>query len=107
MERFTVEVVDTGDRTVLVVGGEVDLAAAAALGRVLDRAVGVGAHAVLDCAGITFMDSTGLNLLLHARLKAGQVGAVLGLRAVSDAVARVLELAGVAELFAIEPDPGR
>ena len=54
-----------GDRAIVTVGGEVDLETASQLGdHALDALRDVSPHLVLDLAGVTFMDSTGLKVLL-------------------------------------------
>lgn len=105
MERFSVETSATDGR--VTVAGELDLAAAGGLRQALDRRLaeaetetGSGT-VVVDCAGITFIDSIGLRTLIEASGKAEQAGVGFILEAVPAPVARVFELAGVTELFAI------
>jgi anti-anti-sigma factor len=49
----------------LFVEGEIDVAAAGAFGEALDQAAALG-PLVLDLSGVTFMDSSGLHVLLRA-----------------------------------------
>ena len=103
MERFSVETSAT-DRRVIVVG-EVDLASAGGLDHELDRRLGDGSGTVVvDCAGITFIDSSGLRTLIEAAGKAEEAGLAFRLVAVPAPVARVFELAGVTSLFSIDTD---
>jgi anti-anti-sigma factor len=95
-EGFRIEV---GDEVVLHLCGELDLAlkdqlrAAVAGARVSDRPL------VLDLTAVTFLDSSGLAVLLEAhRDPAG----ALRLRGVSRAVRLTLEAAGVADVLTIE-----
>jgi anti-sigma B factor antagonist len=62
---FDVERRDDGDRTVLELAGEFDLAAEPVLTRELEKAL-PASTLVLDLRRVTFMDSTGLRLLLEA-----------------------------------------
>jgi stage II sporulation protein AA (anti-sigma F factor antagonist) len=104
MERFSVEATGTSDQVVVVVAGEVDLAAADLLRDELDRRIVAGGTMAIDCSAITFIDSMGLRALIEAQRKANEVGARFRLAAVPGPVARVLDLAGVTALFAIHED---
>jgi anti-anti-sigma factor len=87
-----------GDR-LLVLEGELDIATAPELVEMLQR-LGARRHAVvLDLAGVTFMDSTGLTTLMDAAFDAERDGWEFSIRAASPAVRRVVELAGVGMLF--------
>ena len=70
---FGVECRDDGDRTVLELTGEFDLAAEPALARALETALPVSTL-VLDLRRVTFMDSTGLRLLLEADARVRENG---------------------------------
>jgi anti-anti-sigma factor len=88
--------------TVVAVAGDVDLAAADRLWSVLDEHVRAGASVVVDCSKVAFLDSMGLRTLIRAKHKADAAGARLTLAAPSEAVLRVLNLAGVADLFVLD-----
>jgi anti-sigma B factor antagonist len=88
--------------TVVTVSGDVDLAAADALWTVLDEQVRPGAAVVVDCSKVAFLDSMGLRALIRAQQKADASGARLTLASPSEAVRRVLQLAGVADLFVLD-----
>ena len=77
---------------VVTVRGEIDIVAIPRLGAALD-CIDATYTAVLDMAGVTFMDSGGLTALaIHTmRLRAG--GGSLKLRHTSSAVRRVVEFA--------------
>ncbi len=81
----------------LRVWGELDMASAPPLQDRLLALVGEGRRVVLDLSGLTFMDSSGLNLLLGVARAAGEQGGALTVAAVSAEVRRVLDLSGVAE----------
>ena len=72
--------------------GELDLATAPELGRILLPAVACPGDMVLDLAGLTFMDSSGLRLLLQAA-KASRGDGPIVIAHSTGAVRRVLELA--------------
>jgi anti-sigma B factor antagonist len=86
----------------LAVRGEVDAASAPLLEEALDGAIRETAGAfVLDLAAVRFLDSSGLNLLLRARALLGRGDRAIVLVCPPGPVRRVLELAGVDDLFAL------
>lgn len=85
----------------VAVRGEIDAAAVPALELAIDAAVygSVGAF-VLDLSDVTFLDSSGLRLLLHTRALLGRKDRALAVVChEGGAVRRVLELAGIADLL--------
>ena len=90
------------DRAVVTVGGEVDLETAPQLGdHVLAALQDVSPHVVLDLTGVTFMDSTGLKVLLSIQRRADLAGGSFALAGVGRTVAKVLALTGLDQTFAI------
>ncbi len=88
----------TGDR-LLMLEGELDIATAPALALLLDRLRRRGHSVVLDLAGITFIDSSGLGLLMDALVESQRDGWEFSIRRPSQAVRRVVALAGVEQLL--------
>jgi anti-sigma B factor antagonist len=92
--------IDVGDGIhVISVFGEVDVASAPALGQALaEAAVSEATSVVLDLAGVTFLDSAGVGVLLSAvtASRAGE-GKLSVRRDFQPPVDRVLALAGVIE----------
>jgi anti-anti-sigma factor len=78
-----------GGEGVLLVRGELDLATAGVLRDRLDADPPV---TVIDMAGVTFLDSSGISVLAHAHRTRP-----IRVRQPSAAVRRVLELAGLAD----------
>jgi stage II sporulation protein AA (anti-sigma F factor antagonist) len=77
--------------------GEIDVASAPILAAELCAAIESGAAVVVDLGDVTFMDSSGLNALVMAHHAApGRIS----LGSVHPNVRRVLEIAGVADIFA-------
>src|SRR5258708_5818295 len=98
MDRFTPSVRDSHlGRYVVAVRGELDLATADRLWTELEPLLSPRAVVVLDGTEITFLDSSGLRVLLQAGNRAASDGAVFRLVAPQPAVQRVLELAGTGE----------
>lgn len=88
----------TAERVVLAVSGELDVATAPTLGARL-QAVAAGAELVLDLGGVVFMDSSGLRVLIAERDRRGALEVVRP----APVVARLLDLAGLAEHFGVTP----
>jgi anti-sigma B factor antagonist len=77
------------------VRGEIDLATAPGLERDLRAADRDGVREmVVDLGSVTFMDSTGIYLLLDARERAARRGCRIRLRDVPAQTRRLLEMAG-------------
>lgn len=85
---------DHGGATVLTASGEIDLASAPDLERHIEESDGAG-HLVIDLLGITFVDSTGLRVLIMADRRAKERGGRLTLVAAPGPVTRLLDLTGV------------
>jgi anti-anti-sigma factor len=80
--------------------GELDLASARGVELELRRAEATDALSiVLDLSGLTFMDSTGVRLLVTANARSREDADRLSLRRGPAAVQRVLELSAVADLL--------
>jgi anti-anti-sigma factor len=97
-EFLSVEIAEDG---AIVVAGDVDIAS----GPVLEAKLQQRNHdqsVVVDLAGVTFMDSSGLRNLLGASHRARQKGGRVVLRHVGPEVWRLLEITKTASHFAVE-----
>jgi stage II sporulation protein AA (anti-sigma F factor antagonist) len=90
-------------RHVVVFRGELDMASAPDLWAMVEEVRRSGQPIVVDFAETTFMDSSGVNLLMRAHNTCG-AGSVT-LRAASQPVTTTLVLAGIADLFPLEDEP--
>ncbi len=100
--RLHVEVREEGSSAVVRPVGELDQATADLLREPLEDCLGAGrARLVVDCSGLDFCDSSGLNVLLGARLKAEALGGGVHLAAMRPAVARVFEITGAEAVFTV------
>ena len=100
-----------GSRTrtrVLALEGELDVRSATeGHKRLLELDLPRGGQLVIDLDAVTFMDSTGIRLLLQARAHAARCGASFLLVRGPDHVMRVLELVGLDEqLDIVAPHQG-
>ncbi|MEV6928827.1 STAS domain-containing protein [Dactylosporangium sp. NPDC051485] len=99
--EFTARATPSGDGTVTVTAsGELDMTSAPELITVLREAIRAhGPSRVdLDLTAVTFMDSTGLQVLVAAN---NDVGGGLQITGTSPAVHRLLRLTGVLEEFGL------
>lgn len=91
-----------GERAVVTVAGEVDLETASQLGDHALHALRDGAtHLVLDLTGVTFMDSTGLKVLISIQRRAELAGGTLAVAGPSRSVRRLLALTGLDQTFTL------
>jgi anti-sigma B factor antagonist len=90
--------------SVVTVSGEVDVATAPAvrdcLNQVIDRDRGL---VVADLSGVTFIDSTGLGVLIGAHRRCADSGRPLRVVVVEPRIRKVFEITGLTELFPIHP----
>jgi len=90
------------DLAIVSVGGEVDLDTATQLGEHALTAVrDVSPHIVVDLAGVTFMDSTGLKVLLSIQRRADLAGGSFAVAGAARPVRKILTLTGLDQTFAI------
>jgi anti-sigma B factor antagonist len=94
-EPFRLEERRTGDRTVLAVHGELDLATVDDVRVRLDALQAERRSVVLDLDGLAFMDSTGIRLVLQAAQDAERAGWDFHVTRGSRAVRRVFEAAAI------------
>jgi anti-anti-sigma factor len=93
---FSISPYERDGRVVLVIRGELDLATAPELERVIDEHLDAGRDVVVDPRGLAFMDSSGLRVLVasHARTRDGQRFQIVR-PPEGSAIARILSIAGV------------
>ena len=102
-EQAWTEVVHDGSTSTVAVHGEVDVSSAGVVQVAVDEARQAGcSDVVVDLAGVTFMDLSGLRVL-HA---AATDGISLVVRNPTRLVRRVIDLAGMAELLPVEGPDG-
>jgi anti-anti-sigma factor len=100
--RLLVEVRLEGRSAVVTPSGELDHHTADLLRSPLETCLAEGrSRLVVDCSQLEFCDSTGLNVLLGARLKAEAAGGGVHLAAMLPVVARVFEITGADAVFAV------
>ncbi|MEC4018784.1 STAS domain-containing protein [Streptomyces sp. H27-D2] len=100
--RLQVGVRRHGVSAVVTPTGELDHHTAELLREPLEACVADGcSRLVVDCSQLEFCDSTGLNVLLGARLKAEAEGGGVHLAGMQPVVARVFEITGAEAVFTL------
>jgi anti-sigma B factor antagonist len=95
-EPFEVRVV-----SVVCVGSEIDVATAPDLATALDGLPANGEDVIVDLSDVTFMDSTGLGVLVTAwnRCRGLEPVSKVALVVATPEVERLLDVAGLADVF--------
>jgi anti-sigma B factor antagonist len=95
-----------GEAVVVSVAGEIDLVTSEELQAVLRAPAAQAATVVLDLRAVTFIDSSGLSVIVaeHQRAQAAQNRLVVALEG-APLVARLFDLTGLAGTLETVPDP--
>jgi anti-sigma B factor antagonist len=104
---FRIAVTPDEDRVLVAPAGELDLSTALPLEEEIKRLQADGGFQslVLDLRGLTFLDSSGLRLLVNARREAIEAGTMFSLIDGAPRVCRVLDITGLRSHFEFEPAP--
>jgi anti-sigma B factor antagonist len=95
-EPLIIDVEADGATTVLVLRGELDPHTAPQLRAETARALRDGRHdLVLDLSGLTFIDSSGLRVIINSHKSAAERGGRLVLRSPSQTALRLLDITGL------------
>lgn len=87
----------------IVLSGEIDLFAAPDFKSRLYEAVGEGnADIILDCAGLSYIDSTGLGILLGALKRVRQNNRQVYVRNLKDSIRKLFRITGLDRAFNLE-----
>jgi anti-sigma B factor antagonist len=101
--RFHCDMFPERDRVRVAPAGELDIATAPQLERTIRELLSSGFdHIVVDLAGVEFLDSTGLRLILSLHAAAAADGYRFRLRPGPPAVQRLFELTGTLDLVDFE-----
>jgi anti-sigma B factor antagonist len=101
--EITVSTVDLG--VVVAVAGEVDIATSPQLRDACLQAVESGVDVGVDLERVTFIDSSGLSVLVQARQRVDELGRRFEIRAASRPARRVLEISGLDATLGLRPEP--
>lgn len=89
----------SSDGSRLTVSGEIDAHTAPSLAAAIDAA---GDSVTIDLAGVEFVDSSGLRVLIDAHQRLAEQGGGLTIASPSGAVTRLFEISGVDDYLSIE-----
>jgi anti-anti-sigma factor len=84
-----------GERQTILIAGELDMASAPELEALVSRLASRPGEIVLDVKGITFMDSTGVRLILRTVELCQENGCRFEVRSLTPQIRRLLDVAGV------------
>jgi len=93
---------DEGDRTVVEVGGEIDVYTAPKLREQLVDLVNAGRyHIVVDMEGVEFLDSTGLGVLVGGLKRVRAHDGSLRLVCTQERILKIFRITGLTKVFPI------
>jgi anti-sigma B factor antagonist len=104
---FSIDVAQEGNRSVLNLSGELDLATVGELEDALRTRLEAGEDVVVDLRGLAFMDSSGVRALVGAHQSAeGGDGSLTIVRAARGSeVDRVVDVSGIAPALGMVDEP--
>ena len=90
-----------GDRLVAYISGELDHHNAGGVRDKIDEfaAAFQPEHAVLDFGGVSFMDSSGVGMIIGRYMKVKYSGGKVSVAGVSDGIDRILRMSGVYKII--------
>lgn len=88
---------------VLAVSGEVDVFTAPAFRDRMVQVLGVDPMLVVDLTGLSFIDSTGLGVLVSGRNRALERGGAVSFVCTQDRVLKLLRITGLDSVFDVYP----
>jgi anti-sigma B factor antagonist len=93
---------EDGAATVIVAQGELDVLTAASLRTAISDVIDGGrAHLVLDASGISFLDSTGIGVLVIALRRTRAFDGSFAIAGARGGALRTLELTGLTRVFTL------
>ena len=104
---LTLETRDVDGRTIVSVGGEIDVYTAPKLRDKITELVGGGTYnLVIDMAGVEFLDSTGLGVLVGGLKKVRAHDGSLDLVCTQERLLKIFRITGLAKVFVIHDTVG-
>lgn len=100
--EFTIETTVESDCLVIQPRGELDLGTQGELKRAVENLIVHGqVHLVMDLDGVSFIDSTGLGVLIGARRKTHAMGGSFVIRCRNEDVLRLFRVTSLDRIFTI------
>ena len=101
---LSLETRQVDDRTIVAVGGEIDVYTAPRLRDKITELVGEGHYSlVVDMEGVDFLDSTGLGVLVGGLKKVRAHDGSMELICHQDRLLKIFRITGLAKVFTIHP----
>jgi anti-sigma B factor antagonist len=91
------------DSAVVSAAGEIDLATSPALRTRLQEAIKVHRLVIVDLSDVTFIDSTGLGVLIGGLRRVNEGGGEMRIVIADPRVLKIFEITGLTGLFSIHP----
>jgi anti-anti-sigma factor len=101
-DGFRARVDSNNDEACITLEGELDLATAHELWAAVEQAVVAKSRLVIDLSEVTFIDSSGLGVLIRVHQLLGGAGALV-VRSPKPQARRLLQAAGVETLLTVDP----
>jgi anti-sigma B factor antagonist len=103
MDKFGIETSRSNGTAVVVVRGEVDLYTAPQVWETIDAAMaGSPDELVIDLSDVTFLDSSGLSVLVRAHKRLRPVQGTVVVRGAADQVYMALEMTKLTKVLTVE-----
>jgi anti-sigma B factor antagonist len=98
---LSLETRQAGDRTVVAVGGEIDVYTAPKLRDKITELVNAGHQLLIDMEKVEFLDSTGLGVLVGGLKKVRAHDGSMELVCSQDRLLKIFRITGLAKVFTI------
>jgi anti-anti-sigma factor len=100
-QEFSIRTAIDGDAFVVAPTGEIDLSTAPELGGALEATPPASRHVVVDLTEVSFIDSSGINVLLTGQRRLAESGAGFRVVAPPGPVRRVFELTQLVDALGV------
>ena len=108
MKAFATEASRSNGTAVVAVRGELDLYTAPQLWETLDAAIAGTPHElVIDLSDVTFVDSSGLSVLIRAHKRLRPIDGTVVVRGAAEQVYMALEVTKLTSVLRVEARPAR
>ena len=98
---MTIDIKKNATKTTLVITGRLDTITAPALDKTINEDLADTTELVLDVAGMEYISSAGLRVLLSAQKKMQKIGS-MKVSGVCDEVMEIFQMTGFADILVIE-----
>ena len=98
---MTIEMKRNGETATIEIAGRLDTTTAPALDKTINQDIADAKQLILDLAGVEYVSSAGLRVILGAQKKMQKIGSMT-VRNVCDDVMEVFEMTGFADILHIE-----